>query len=343
MNPKQLYSVVTTIQPPTAAMQTLARALARCGGQLIIAADKKGPHTYPLAGSELLTLDQQTALPFRLPKLLPVNHYVRKNAGYLIAISRGAACIYETDDDNAPNQNWKPRSVTVRAAKIDQPGWCNVYAHFSRKLLWPRGFPLEEIMPARAAQFPQRAAASAIFSPIQQGLADGNPDVDAIWRLVQSTDIRFASKPSLALAPGVWCPFNSQTTWWWPEAYPLLYLPSYCTFRMTDIWRSFIAQRCVWELGGAVTFHAPEVVQDRNQHNLMRDFQDETPGYLSNAKICQILGALKLARGQDSVSENLIRCYEALAGEKIFPAKELRLVKAWLADLKSISRGATRA
>ncbi|HEX3720188.1 MAG TPA: STELLO glycosyltransferase family protein [Verrucomicrobiae bacterium] len=338
MKQSSLYSVVTTIQPPTAAMRQLGRALDSCGGQLLIVADKKGPHTYALSKAELLTLEQQIALPLRLPKLLPVNHYVRKNVGYLIAISRKASCLYETDDDNAPNGKWKPRSATVRAATVRQAGWRNVYAYFSRSVLWPRGFPLEEIMSSRESRFPKQSTPAAVFSPIQQGLADGNPDVDAIWRLVQSTDIRFASKPSLALARGVWCPFNSQTTWWWPEAYPLLYLPSYCTFRMTDIWRSFIAQRCVWELGGVVTFHSPEVVQERNQHNLLRDFQDEVPGYLSNARICNILGQLKLKPGKASVSENLMCCYESLVAENIFPRNELRLVKAWLADLKSMAR-----
>jgi hypothetical protein len=213
LNQNPLYSVVTTIQAPTAAMRELARVLDGCGGQLLIAADKKGPRTYPLSKAQLLTLEQQIALPLRLPKLLPVNHYARKNAAYLVAISRGASCLYETDDDNAPNANWKPRSVNVRAAAIEEPGWCNVCAYFSRAILWPRGFPLEEIMASRTADFPKRAVLAPVFSPIQQGLADSNPDVDAIWRLVQSADIRFASKPSLALARGVWCPFNSQTTW----------------------------------------------------------------------------------------------------------------------------------
>jgi len=338
LNQKSFYSVVTTIQPPTAAIRQLSRTLSGCSGKLLIAADKKGPHTYPVSNAELLTLERQVALPLRLPKLLPVNHYVRKNAGYLVAISRGASCLYETDDDNAPNAHWKPRSINPSATTIDKPGWCNVYSYFSRAVLWPRGFPLEELMASRKAKFPRRPT-SVVFSPIQQGLADGNPDVDAIWRLVQSSDIRFASKTSLALARGVWCPFNSQTTWWWPEAFPLLYLPSYCTFRMTDIWRSFVAQRCVWELGGMITFHSPEVVQDRNEHNLLRDFEDEVPGYLSNAKICNVLSQLKLNSGPEFVSENLLRCYAALVSENIFPRKELRLVKAWLADLKTVAAG----
>jgi hypothetical protein len=320
-------------------MRKLARTVECKGGQLLIVGDKKGPHNYPLSQTQLLTLEQQLALPLRLPTLLPVSHYVRKNVGYLVAISSGATCLYETDDDNAPNGNWKIRSATVSSRVIENPGWCNIYSYFSRELIWPRGFPLEELEAFRNSQQPRLPARSEVYSPIQQGLADGNPDVDAIWRLVQSKDIRFTQKRSLSLARGVWCPFNSQTTWWWPEAFPLLYLPSFCTFRMTDIWRSFVAQRCVWELGGAVTFHSPEVVQDRNEHNLLRDLQDEVPGYLSNARICKVLTRLKLKVGKASVSQNLLLCYRALTAAGFFPSKELRLVKAWLTDLDSISRG----
>ena len=91
--------------------------------------------------------------------------------------------------------------------------------------------------------------AQTVACPIQQGLADGNPDVDAIFRLVLPLPMNFGRKPPIALCRGAWCPFNSQNTSWWPAAYPLLYLPAYCSFRMTDIWRSFVAQRICWENG----------------------------------------------------------------------------------------------
>lgn len=317
-------------------MRELGGVVQRCGGKLLVVGDKKGPSAYPIANTELLTIGQQLKMPFRLPSLLPVNHYVRKNAGYLLAISRRAACIYETDDDNAPAAKWKPRAASIHALPVKQSGWCNVYAYFSARHLWPRGFPLEEIETSRRWK-PGPSQLQSVSSPIQQGLADGNPDVDAVWRLALMEDVRFKSRRSVALMRGAWCPFNSQSTWWWPEAYPLLYLPSYCTFRMTDIWRSFVAQRCVWELGAAVTFHAPEVVQERNEHRLLKDFEDEVPGYLNNAKICRILAGLRLKPGKKAVAENLLRCYEALIRETIFPAQELPLVEAWVADLRLMS------
>jgi hypothetical protein len=339
LNPARLYVVVTTIQPPTPAMRKLSHAVKKCHGTLLVVGDKKGPTAYPLVGAELLTLEQQFRLPLTLPGKLPVNHYGRKNTGYLLAISRKAECIYETDDDNAPTAKWKPRSLSTGAIAVRQPGWINAYAWFSRLCIWPRGFPLEAITPSRQWKPAARARARMTVSPIQQGLADGNPDVDAIWRLLFTADVRFQSRHSLALQRGAWCPFNSQSTWWWPEAYPLLYLPSYCSFRLTDIWRSFVAQRCLWEFGGAVVFHPSEVVQDRNQHNLLHDFRDEVPGYLNNAKICNVLGQLRLKPGKKAVSENLFKCYEALVKHDIFPGKELALLKAWLADLKAIANG----
>jgi len=335
MNRVKLISVVTSIQPPTAAMQGLCRVLRRVSAPLLVIGDRKGPQNYPVAGAELWTLHRQRKLPLKLPARLPIDHYTRKNVGYLVAISRRAECIYETDDDNRPLPDWMPRSQKVRARMMTRPQWCNIYRWFTRSLIWPRGLPLDEIL--RPAQRP--GAARPVKSPIQQGLADGSPDVDAIWRLVLDAPLKFDRQPAVGLARGSWCPFNSQSTWWWPEAYPLLYLPSYCTFRMTDIWRSLVAQRCLWEINGCVTFHAGEVVQKRNPHNLMRDFRDEVPGYLSNDSIRRVLEGLRLKSGPAFVGANLERCYEALAEAGIFPRKELTLVRTWLHDLEQFAGG----
>ncbi len=105
---------------------------------------------------------------------------------------------------------------------------------------------------------------------------------------------------------------------------------------MTDIWRSFIAQRCLWELGRGLVFHAPEVIQERNVHNLMHDFQQEVPGYLQNQQIVRTLTDLSLASGAGALPGNLMTCYEAMVSKSIIPPDELPLVKAWLADIDSL-------
>ena len=339
-----LIGVLTTIQPPTACVEKLGHSLAAVGSELIVIGDKKGPAKFEQAGAEFLPLARQRELPFRLAGLLPTGHYARKNLGYLLAVGRGAGCIYETDDDNAPNAHWKPRGVMARAQAAAPRVWMNVYRAFSNENIWPRGLPLDKVNdPAAAAHDPATPLAD-FYCPIQQGLADNAPDVDAVWRLILERPFNFRRGPSVWLPPGTWCPFNSQTTWWWPEVYPLLYLPSYCSFRMTDIWRSFVAQRCLWELGHGMVFHAAEADQDRNPHNLMRDFKDEISGYTQNDAIVARLSDLSLNAGRDAVADNLVTCYEALTAAGFFPADELPLVRGWVEDMQgAIAKPAARA
>ncbi|MEL6106169.1 MAG: STELLO glycosyltransferase family protein [Planctomycetota bacterium] len=353
-----LHTVITTIQRPTASVLRLAQFLGNGAGNLVIAGDTKGPDSFDLTGVEgfdasqltFLDIDAQLASGFSVTEHLPTKHYCRKNVGYLHAIKAGASCIYETDDDNHPMDGWKtrdewlarPRFVAKSADPDGAANWINVYRHFSDELIWPRGLPLDQIHESStiADEPPETLGApeegNGFWAPIQQGLANVAPDVDAIWRLVLDREFTFESRASLMLAPGQWCPFNTQTTWWWPVVYPLLYVPSHCSFRMCDIWKSFVAQRCLWELGTGVVFHPPEVDQARNPHNLMRDFSDEVPGYESNDSIARILGDTKLATGHGEVANNLLRCYETLVARDVFPEKELPIVRAWIDDVNRV-------
>ena len=53
---------------------------------------------------------------------------------------------------------------------------------------------------------PEAAARCAI----QQGLANRNPDVDAIYRLVLPLPLDFDRHPGVISRRGAWCPLNSQ-------------------------------------------------------------------------------------------------------------------------------------
>ena len=341
------FTVITTIQSPTKSVNDLFAKLGSSNGQLVIAGDQKGPRDYEIALSagdhriHFLSLDDQLTSLFELARKLPVGHYSRKNIGYLHAIAQGADVIYETDDDNAPNENWHIRSEYIKDIRMIEAldycdsRWINVYRYFSDENIWPRGLPLDEIHRAVPSTVSVNSGKS-VWSPIQQGLVNGSPDVDAIWRLVLDRTFDFQNNQSVYLSPGNWCPFNTQSTWWCPVVYPLLYIPSYCSFRMCDIWKSFVAQRCLWELGAGVTFHAPEVVQDRNEHDIMRDFYDEIPGYERNAELKAILSGLQLFPGKEKVSGNLHACYTELIKHDFFPKEELDLLNAWLADLIAI-------
>jgi len=347
-----LHSVITTIQRPTRSIRALTSRLAADRGHLVVAGDTKGPDEFDLSdvagfGQDQLTflsLNAQYATDFRLAKLLPTKHYSRKNIGYLQAMHNGASCIYETDDDNAPLDTWQPRREHVASASFlkstaaDGCNWINVYRHFSSHNIWPRGLPLDRIhLPfATTSEYtPITNENGEFWTPIQQGLVNGSPDVDAVWRLVLDREFTFETPESVLLPPGQWCPFNTQSTWWWPTVYALLYVPSFCSFRMCDIWKSFVAQRCLWELGTGIVFHAPEVWQERNEHNLLHDFNDEIPGYQQNHTITRCLEETPLLPGPEHVVSNLRQCYLALIDQDIFPTQELELVDAWIEGMSS--------
>lgn len=328
--------VVTSIASPNAVLTALADGCKSRGWDFVVIGDAKSPPMFRLDGCRYFDLAAQRGLG-ALGALAPVGHYARKNLGYLEALRAGATLILETDDDNFPTDGfWADRPRRLTAPLLAVPGWVNAYRLFSDAPIWPRGLPLDAVQDAVAPY--ESLLPTPSDCPIQQDLADDNPDVDAVYRLVLPLPVRFAPGRAAALDHGAWCPFNSQATAWWREAAPLLYLPAFCSFRMTDIWRSFVAQRIAWACGWRLLFRSPTVYQERNPHDLMRDFADEVPGYLNNRRIGATLDALSLAPGAAAIPDNLTRCYDALIELGVLPADERRLLDAWLADLAALPR-----
>ena len=299
----------------------------------LVIGDRKSPDQFNLNGCDFYSLERQRDLPFQLAQITPERHYSRKNLGYLVAIKQGATEIQETDDDNIPLAAfWENSTPIINGLGVHLGGWTNVYAHFSKTSVWPRGFPLEFLKNNQ-----EIAGINGQYDcPIQQGLANDNPDVDAVFRLVGKLPIDFDPQPSLVLLKNSWCPFNSQNTRWYRKAFPLLYLPSFCSFRMTDIWRSFVAQRISWECNWGILFHEATVRQERNEHNLLKDFEDEIPGYLNNARIAKALESLTLKPGEVSLYDNLITCYQQLVELGVVDSQELPLVQAWIQDCQEL-------
>jgi hypothetical protein len=301
----------------------------------IVIGDTKSPAEFQLEGCDFWSVDRQQTLPFDLAKITPTRHYSRKNLGYLLAIKNGSDELVETDDDNIPREEfWSPKQREVKSHVFENAGWVNVYHYFTKNMIWPRGFPLEELQKKQIDLSTLKM--EAVNCPIQQGLADENPDVDAVYRLTYPLPLNFELKERLALGKNAWSPFNSQNTYWFKEAFALMYLPSYCSFRMTDIWRSYVAQRIAWECGWSILYHEPTVWQERNEHNLMKDFEDEIPGYSNNFNICKELQGLTLKSGQANICENLIICYQKLIHINVIGKEEMALLKAWISDISKL-------
>jgi len=323
--------VLTSIAAPNDVMRRIAADCQDRGMKFYVIGDTKSPAEFSLEGCEFLSVDDQIATGSRFAKLCPTRHYARKNLGYLLAKRETIDFIAETDDDNMPSDDfYRPLPIDMTAAAAESCGWINVYRYYTDKLIWPRGLPLDRVNDP----LPELRSDQAVRVPIQQGLADENPDVDAIYRLVLPLPFDFEKRAPVALGNGAWCPFNSQNTIFYRDAFPLLYLPAYCSFRMTDIWRSFVAQRIAWENGWSILFREATVVQDRNDHSLMKDFADEISGYLGNDTIKQLLEAVPVDAGVHNIPAALRACYAALAEAEFVGREELPLLDAWLEDFE---------
>lgn len=321
--------VITSISAPNEVMTGIAAECRKRGYKFIVIGDVPSPANFEIDGCDFYSIDDQINTGFEFARKCPLRHYARKNMGYLIAIKNGATIIMETDDDNMPYDTFWNLPERYKTEKvIEKSGWVNMYNYFTDEKIWPRGFPLDEV--SKSIKPYESLDTRKMDCPIQQGLADANPDVDAIYRLIMPLPQMFRKNRRVILAKGAWCPFNSQNTVWYPDAFPLLYLPSYCSIRMTDIWRGLIAQRIAHVNGWGVLFYEPTVTQDRNEHNLIRDFKDEIPGFLNNAEICCELERLDLVPGLDKIGDNLRLCYKKLVEMNLVQISELSLLDTWL-------------
>jgi hypothetical protein len=333
--PENTSLIVTSISEPNKALKMLAQGCAQNNWDFIVIGDQKSPQNFSLEGCDFYSLDRQLNTGHSFARMCPVKKYSRKNIGYLLAMEKGSRVIVETDDDNLPmSAFWDERKMIQDAVVYSDKGWLNIYRYFTDINIWPRGLPLNSIN--AHPDFSDLESAGSLSCPVQQGLADDNPDVDAVYRLVLPLPVTFNKNENIVLAKNVWCPFNSQNTTWFSDAFPLLYLPSYCSFRMTDIWRSFVAQRIAWENGWGVLFHKPTVYQERNEHDLIVDFSQEIPGYLNNHIIAEELEKLSLLPGKENIQSNMLVCYEALIKLQLVEIEELKLLQSWFDDINQI-------
>ncbi len=314
-------------------MRKLAK-LSESGWKVLVVGDTKTPVNWHLEGVEFLSIDRQKSLYPELSELVPEKHYSRKNLGYVYAINNGAQVILETDDDNIPYEGFGENiEETVSGKLVSGSRWLNIYKHFTDKLIWPRGLPLRYIHVSGISN-----GAAERRCAIQQYLADGDPDVDAIHRLIFKNGLHFDSRSeSCLLDPGCWSPFNSQNTVFFGAAFPCLYLPCFVSFRMTDIWRSFVAQSVLWARKGQVAFHSASVIQERNEHDLMEDFQDEVDGYLHNEAIAAVLEAsLADVDGNSSMNSLTRRQWLSLADNGFVSPREIDVLDLFFDSINSV-------
>ena len=91
---------------------------------------------------------------------------------------------------------------------------------------------------------------------------------------------------------GVLTPYNAQATLHMKVGFFALLLPIAVDERVSDIWRSYFAQRLFWDTGLKVGFMTrPLVVQDQNQQNHLGDLEAERDLHMKSGQLVEFLGS----------------------------------------------------
>jgi len=106
--------------------------------------------------------------------------------------------------------------------------------------------------------------------------------------------------------------------------------------RATDIWRGFVALRIIKNYNWHLTFLESTVVQNRNAHDLLVDFNHEYPVYKDTLKFNEVLNNIKLSDKYEDMLINIYICYTALVKDRMLEKKELNLLSKWLFDIQKI-------
>jgi hypothetical protein len=261
--------VTTTINAPTEATRKYAKME---GWDFIVVGDISTPHAeyQALEGCTYLTPQFQETLDKSLSDMIGWKNIQRRNMGFVYANKEKYDLIATVDDDNIPFDTWgelfssKKVSKYTPACKFFDPLSVTNYPH-----LWHRGFPMQHVHEKN-----KDIVHTIVDAPkfdIQANLWNGDPDVDAICRMVHAPECTFNSDWYFSDKIG---PFNSQNT-----ILSSRVLRDYFVFdkvgRMDDIFASYLVQK----MGYKVVFGPATVYQARNEHDLTVDMKKEYIGY----------------------------------------------------------------
>lgn len=318
--------IITTINKPT---ETILKHINNTEYDVIIVGDNKTPDDYKNLNCIYLDIPSQKKLFPELSELLPYDHYCRKNLGYLYAIKKGYKVIYETDDDNIPYDNFDNvlQYNDIQMITEQNNVWINIFKYFTNNAyIWPRGFPLSLLKndPNYLIECTDK------IPSIINGLVENDPDVDAIFRIIcnYQSSIEWDKNKCVLINNTNVCVFNTQNTFWLnPELFISLLIPCSVSFRYCDILRGIINNIILKKTNNYMMYSSPNVIQNRNEHNLISDFKSEYEMYIHNEKI---LNFIENDIGNiTSVKELLVLIYNNLLVNNVIAQKDIDILNKW--------------
>jgi len=234
---------------------------------------------------------------------------------------------YSSDDTSSLQQSSSERCISgiFKQDKLcSTPGFVNLYKIYTDSFIWPRGIPPKhssiEIVPELSD------VKTDMKCVVIQGLVNNDPDVDAHYRIaVNNKPFNFDKNEqyNIILDKYSVCPFNTQNTFWTDcSMFYAMYLPVSVTFRYTDILRGFIALYQLWKNDKTIKFTFPTAIQDRNEHDLTKDYESEISMYNTAELVIELLNNNKNATIQEM--------YSILEQNNIVDKTELDVLNEWM-------------
>ena len=293
------FIATTTINPPT---EALLKYASMSDWHVVVSGDLITPHeAYEnIDNVTYIHPTQQESEYPELSKLIGWKCIQRRNFAILEAYKQGADIIAIIDDDNIPYDDWGQdiylnQPTKVKMYHTDDVAFDSIGALNEHKELWHRGFPLERV-PFRNYE---NSSEEEIIPKVQIIFWDGEPDVDAVCRMIYNPYCKFDPKqfPFSGDKPS---PFNSQNTIISRDIVKDYFLFPHIG-RMDDIWASYYVQ----SKDNKVIFTKPGVLSDRSlgtagRYSAIEDMKREYLGMENNE---QLLKDLKI--NPDNIEEYL--------------------------------------
>lgn len=124
------------------------------------------------------------------------------------------------------------------------------------------------------------------------------------------------------------CVFNTQNTFWLnPELFISILIPCSVSFRYCDILRGIINNIILKKTNNYMMYSSPNVVQNRNEHDLMSDFKSEYEMYIHNENILTFIE--NNTENIQSVKELLFVIYNNLLVNNVIRQKDIDILNKW--------------
>ena len=171
-----------------------------------------------------------------------------------------------------------------------------------------------------------------------QFLADGNPDIDALHRLSKPLPMTFPleNAKSVLVPLHAYAPYNAEATIHTMNAMWAMLLPGTVPGRVSDIWRSYFSQCIFADVGLQVVFSPPKIVQERNEHEYLGDFDAEKDLYRKSGKLVEFLSQWDTSNDADTIPQRMEKLWIDLYEYGYIEEDDVYIVQAWLGALEQI-------